>query len=135
MPLPRSLARFNRVGTNRVARHVTPHVPGFGVVHHVGRRSGSPYRTPVNVFARPGGYAIALTYGPDAEWVKNVVAAGRAVITTRGEDHAVEHPQLVRSERREFVPAPVRRVLGWLEVDSFLLVDEVPAAPATPPEN
>jgi deazaflavin-dependent oxidoreductase (nitroreductase family) len=128
MPLPRGLARFNRVGTNRVARHVTPHVPGFGVVHHVGRRSGTPYSTPVNVFTRPGGYVIALTYGPDAEWVKNVVAAGRAVITTRGEDHAVEHPHLVHSEQRELVPAPVRRVLAWLDVDAFLLVDEAPRA-------
>ena len=26
--------------------------------------------------ARPGGYVIALTYGPDADWVKNVLAAG-----------------------------------------------------------
>jgi deazaflavin-dependent oxidoreductase (nitroreductase family) len=128
MPLPRSLARFNRVATNRVARRITPHVPGFGMVHHVGRRSGTDYSTPVALFARPGGYAIALTYGPDAEWVKNVIAAGRAVITTRGEGHAVEHPHLVHSEEREFVPRPVRRVLSWLDADAFLLVDEAARA-------
>ncbi len=49
------MARFNRVALNRVMRHLTPHMPGFGVVHHVGRKSGTQYSTPVNVFKRPGG--------------------------------------------------------------------------------
>jgi deazaflavin-dependent oxidoreductase (nitroreductase family) len=128
MPLPRALARFNRVGTNRVARHITPRVPGFGVVHHVGRRSGTSYATPVNVFARPGGFAIALTYGPDAEWTRNVLAAGGAAITTRGRRHHVTNPRLVRSPEPAPVPRPVRRVLRLLDVDTFLLVDEEQAA-------
>jgi deazaflavin-dependent oxidoreductase (nitroreductase family) len=128
MPLPRALARANRVGFNRVSRHVAPHLPGFGVVHHVGRRSGAHYDTPVNVFARDGGYALALTYGPESEWVRNVVAADGAVVTTRGEDHRVANPRVVQAPDRPWVPRPVRGILGLLDVDSFLLVDEVPAA-------
>lgn len=53
-------------------------MPGLGVVVHQGRRSGKEYQTPVNVFAAPDGYVLALTYGADTDWVKNVLAAGAA---------------------------------------------------------
>src|SRR5258708_9874623 len=35
-------------------------LPGFGIVTHVGRKSGRIYRTPVNVFREPDGFLIAL---------------------------------------------------------------------------
>jgi deazaflavin-dependent oxidoreductase (nitroreductase family) len=76
MPIPRWVARANRLVTNRLARPLAMRAPGFGVVVHVGRKSGRVYRTPVNVFPAPDGYTVALTYGADAEWVRNVVAAG-----------------------------------------------------------
>ena len=77
MPLPRSLANFNRRFTNRVSRHIAGWLPGFGIVIHTGRRSGRTYETPVNVFRRAGGFTFALTYGR-ADWVQNVMAAGSA---------------------------------------------------------
>jgi deazaflavin-dependent oxidoreductase (nitroreductase family) len=124
MPLPRSLARFNRVALNHVMRHITPHMPGFGVVHHVGRNSGNAYSTPVNVFARPGGYTIALTYGTESEWTGNVLAAGEAEITMHGRDHHVTNPRLVHAPEPTPVPRAVGSVPSVLDVDTFLLVDE-----------
>jgi hypothetical protein len=53
-----------------------PRMPGLGVIVPRARRSGRRYQTPVNVFSAADGYVIALTYGPDTDWVKNVVAAG-----------------------------------------------------------
>ena len=47
MPLPRTVARWNKVGLNRVTGRVAPWMPGFGVVAHAGRRSGRRYQTPV----------------------------------------------------------------------------------------
>jgi hypothetical protein len=44
-------------------------MPGLGVVVHRGRRTGSVYQAPVNVFAAEDGYDLALTYGPDTDWV------------------------------------------------------------------
>jgi deazaflavin-dependent oxidoreductase (nitroreductase family) len=123
VPLPRWLARSNRVGFNRVSRHFASRLPGFGVVHHEGRRTGKPYATPVNVFRRTGGYAIALTYGRESEWTRNVLSAGGAVLTTRGRDRPVANPREVHSPAREWVPAPVRVVLRVLGVEWFLLVD------------
>ena len=126
MPLPRSLARFNRVALNPVMRHFNAHVPGFGVVHHVGRKSGRSYRTPVNAFARPGGFTIPLTYGTESEWTRNVLAAGEAEITMRGRDHHVTNPRLVHAPEPTPVPRAVGRILSLLDVDTFLLVDEDP---------
>ena len=76
MPIPRIVGRWNKAGLNRVTRHIAPWAPGLGVVVHRGRRSGREYQTPVNVFSSADGYVFALTYGPETDWVKNVLAAG-----------------------------------------------------------
>ncbi|MPZ69949.1 MAG: nitroreductase family deazaflavin-dependent oxidoreductase [Actinobacteria bacterium] len=124
MPLPKALARFNRVVTNRISRPVAGRVPGFGVVIHKGRRSGREYRTPVNVFRRDGGFEIALTYGPDADWVKNVMAAGGARVLHRGRVHSLTEPRKVQKPRDTAVPLPVRLILFLLRVDTFLFLDD-----------
>jgi hypothetical protein len=41
----------------------------------------------VNVFQAPEGFPIALPYGRDSEWVKNVLAAGRCGLETQGVRH------------------------------------------------
>lgn len=124
MVLPQWLARVNRVATNRASRLVAGRLPGMGIVVHTGRRSGRRYRTPVNVFRRDGGFAVALTYGSGAQWVRNVLAAGGAEVVTRGRSHAVVEPRLVTDGDRAAVPRPVRPILGLLDVDEFLLLDE-----------
>jgi hypothetical protein len=55
MPLPRSVARFNRRVTNRLIGPLASYLPYFGVVVHTGRRTHHSYRTPVNIFPRAGG--------------------------------------------------------------------------------
>ena len=120
-PLGRGVARFNRV-TNRLTRPFAARLPGFGVVAHVGRTSGRQYRTPVNVFETREGYAIALTYGREAEWVRNVLAAGGCELIVRGRRRRVHAPEIVRDDSRQPVPAPIRPILGLLGVCDFLLV-------------
>jgi deazaflavin-dependent oxidoreductase (nitroreductase family) len=98
--LGRRIAHFNRRVTNRVTGPLAPWLPGFGVVVHSGRKSGREYRTPVNVFRHGGGYVIALTYGAEADWVRNVLAAGRATLLTRGGRLELTGPELVHDESR-----------------------------------
>lgn len=129
MAFPMALARFNRRVTNRVTRLFAGQAPGFGIVEHRGRASGRRYRTPINVFARPGGYAVALTYGPDAQWVRNVLAGGEAVLETRGRHHRVTNPRLVHDTSRRLASQPARTVLELLDVDTFLLLDDQEDAP------
>jgi deazaflavin-dependent oxidoreductase (nitroreductase family) len=120
MPAPRWLARFNRRVTNRFLGRMATRLPGFGVVVHEGRKSGRQYRTPVNVFRRGDGYVIALTYGPGAEWVRNVLASGGCALETRGRTVRLTRPRLFHDEQRRAVPAAVRMVLGLAQVSHFL---------------
>jgi deazaflavin-dependent oxidoreductase (nitroreductase family) len=126
--LPRSLAHFNRKVTNPIGRRFAGRVPGSGIVVHRGRRSGRTYRTPVAVFRRPGGYAIALTYGPGAEWVQNVLAAGGAVLERGDRRIRLVNPRVVRDPDRRFVPPWVRVFLRLLGADAFLLLDAPPTS-------
>lgn len=120
MVLPRRLARFNRVVTNRIAGRVAGRLPGFGIVEHTGRRSKRSYRTPVNVFRIGDGYVAALTYGPSADWVKNVVSAGGCVLHTRGQRVQLTEPRIVHDATRSAMPPGVRQILGVVDVTDFL---------------
>jgi len=71
------------------------------VVHHVGRRSGRPYRTPVVPVRVDGGFVIALPYGGRADWVQNVLDAGRATIDHEGERYELERPEIVSTDAVE----------------------------------
>jgi deazaflavin-dependent oxidoreductase (nitroreductase family) len=64
-------------------------------VRHVGRKTGTPYRTPVVAAAAEGGFVIALPYGSRADWVQNVLAAGAAIVESDGNSYRVDHPQVV----------------------------------------
>ena len=120
MPAPRWLARANRIGLNRVMLRLAPRMPGFGVVVHRGRRSGREYETPVNVFRHGDRISIALTYGRESEWVRNVLADSGCRLVTRRHELALTEPRLVRDESRRAVPTPVRVPLRLLGVADFL---------------
>lgn len=130
MALGRRMATFNRHVTNRLLGGLATRMPGFGVVLHVGRRSGRRYRTPVNVFRTRRGYLLALTYGSGAEWVKNVVAANGCELVTRGRTERLGNPRLFRDDRRARVPVLVRAVLRLAHVSEFLELDRDAAEPA-----
>ncbi len=120
MPLPRSLARANRRVTNHLLGGLATRLPLFGVVVHTGRRSRRQYRTPVNVFRRGDRYIIALTYGSNADWVRNVLANGGCALESRGRTLRLSRPRLFHDESRRAVPAPVRLILGIINVYDFL---------------
>ncbi|HEX6512824.1 MAG TPA: nitroreductase family deazaflavin-dependent oxidoreductase [Chloroflexota bacterium] len=104
MPLPRWVARSNKYLLNHLTRPLARHLPGFGVVVHKGRKTGRRYLTPVNVFHHGDGYIIALTYGRESEWVRNVLAAGECQLITRGRTLHMAHPRLVHDEKRRSIP-------------------------------
>jgi hypothetical protein len=76
------------------------------------------------VFGKPGGgFVIALTYGPDTDWLKNVNAAGGCTITTRGVSYRLENPKVVTDPHLTGMPAPVRIILRRIGVEQFLHLD------------
>jgi deazaflavin-dependent oxidoreductase (nitroreductase family) len=91
------MAKRNRVlGTilkhtlNRVTTRIANSGRGpFSIVRHVGRKSGKTYETPIIVQPTEGGFMIELTYGPEVDWYRNVVAANGCVIRYKGRDYSV----------------------------------------------
>ena len=120
MVISKRVARFNKAATNRVLGRFTGRLPGFGTIVHRGRRSGRTYRTPVNVFRSGDGYVVALTYGAQTDWVRNVLAAGGCDLLTRGREVKLADPRLEHDESRAAMPFPVRQLLGTLGVTDFL---------------
>jgi deazaflavin-dependent oxidoreductase (nitroreductase family) len=120
VPLPRWLARANKAGLNRVVKHAAPWAPTLGLVVHTGRRTGRRYETPVMVFPAPGGFVIALTYGPGTEWVKNVVAAGGCELRTGGRTLTMASPRVYHDEARAGIRPLERRALKLIGAADFL---------------
>ncbi len=125
MALPHWLTRVNLVLLNHLTRPMAARLPWFGVLEHIGRRSGRVRRTPLNVFPRGGGrWVVALTYGPDVQWLRNVEAAGRCRFLVRGRWIPMEAPRRYWDPSRRDVPWPVRGALAVLRVDWFLELRE-----------
>ena len=124
MPAPRWVARVNRRVTNKILGPMARYMPGFGVIGHTGRKSQRLYHTPVCVFRRSGGYVVALTYGPDTDWVRNVKASGSCTLETRGRTYQLSQPRLFHDETHHVVPPLVRLVLGSTNVNDFLELSE-----------
>lgn len=123
-PALAAIRRLNRALWNRQAMKKAGSPGAYAsVIHHVGRVSGRPYRTPVGVVGTGEGFAIALPYGTGPDWLKNVMAAGWAVIDTEGSTFAVGEPEVVPASRVDrFFPAKERRAHRLYGVDQFLLL-------------
>jgi deazaflavin-dependent oxidoreductase (nitroreductase family) len=106
--------------TNRITSRFADRLPGFGILTHVGRKSGKVYSTPVNVFRAPEGLLIALTYRRESEWVKNVLAAGGCELETRGVRYQLFAPTIVHDPTRRRLPLPVRIVLRLIGATDFM---------------
>ena len=131
MPAPRWLAQANKIGLNRLTSFIAPWAPGWAVVIHRGRRSGRTFRTPLWAFRRRDGFVIALTYGSDADWVRNVIAEGGCELISRRRHYRAVAPRLYRDENGTDMPAFIRFMLRRvIKAPEFLSLDVV-RQPAT----
>src|SRR4029453_19234887 len=80
---------FNRLTLMFAGRHV------FAVVHHVGRRAGRGYTTPVVAWLIADGFIMSLPYGTDTDWCRNVLAAGQGTIEWHGRTYSVSKPEVL----------------------------------------
>ncbi len=98
---------------NRVTRRIARSSFGpFALVRHVGRRSGKPYETPIIVAPVADGFVIELTYGPDVDWHKNVLAAGGCTLVWHGKEYVIDRiePLDAKTGRAAF-PFPAQFIL------------------------
>lgn len=94
MPYPRWLARVNKRVFNprEVRKGERP------VVIHVGRSSGTVYRTPLDAHPTRGGYVLVVRYGPGSDWVRNILAADRATLRVDRQELLLDSPRLVSQD-------------------------------------
>jgi deazaflavin-dependent oxidoreductase (nitroreductase family) len=101
-----------------------------GIIRHHGRVSGRAYETPVGVVATDDRFVIALPYGTQAQWVRNVLAAGSATLETEGRTWAVDQAELVPTAGviDAFGPSD-RRMFRLLRTDLCLRLRRAGEAP------
>lgn len=93
------------------------------VLTHVGRTSGTTYRTPLDAFAVDGGYLFILVYGSRSDWVQNVLATARARLRVDGKELDLAAPRLVdRTEAFQALPATAHPP-KVLRISEFLRMD------------
>ena len=91
------------------------------IVRHRGRVSGTAYETPVGVVADGDAFLVALPYGPRAQWLRNVLAAGSATLVHEGTTYRVDQPELIAlATVANRFPASDRRGFRWLRVEDCL---------------
>ncbi len=81
---------------------------GCGILTHIGRTSGRPYRVPVFVLRRGDDYVFALTYGSRAHWVQNILSARGADLRARGHEIRLIEPEVFVDKTRRLMPLPYR---------------------------
>jgi deazaflavin-dependent oxidoreductase (nitroreductase family) len=121
LKLSRRVARFNRAVNNPVQRQYAWLLPPWVIICHRGRRSGRLYRTPVNAYKRGRTLAVAVLYGEESDWVRNVLAGGGQVVRA-GRTYELVDPRVVAPDEADGVSA-VARGLGRLS--GKLLVAEL----------
>jgi deazaflavin-dependent oxidoreductase (nitroreductase family) len=111
MPITKRITSFNR----RFLNPFTLRLAGRGSMadlEHVGRSSGRTLHTPLMAFRDGETVTVALTYGPDVQWLKNVTAASGCRMRLRGEQLTLGAPRLLDTqEGLARMPNPQRLIL------------------------
>ena len=71
------------------------HFPMAAQIHHVGRRTGTPYVTSVGARVHGGIVLVPLTFGNRSDWARNVYAAGQCSVRVNGADYHAVAPQFL----------------------------------------
>ncbi len=124
---------FNKYVTNRVLHNFARFSRGpFAVIRHVGRRSGKQYETTIMVEPLGDRFVIALTYGPEVDWYRNILAAGRCTLLWHGNEYALEKPEPIAMEAAlqafSRLQRPILRLVG---VQHFVSMQYQEVATAT----
>jgi deazaflavin-dependent oxidoreductase (nitroreductase family) len=103
----------------------------WAIVHHVGRRTGTHYATPVAIVATSDGFVIPLPWGERTQWARNVLDAAGCRVRWGGADIPLVEPQLIgRDQAQRFFNPVLRTVLRTFRMGVFLRLRKAPSASA-----
>lgn len=131
-PVLNRIRRYARdVGNPRQLRSAGTPGANASILRHTGRKSGKHYQTPVTATWIADGFVIGLPYGPETDWLKNVIANGSAVVAYQGGTYQCDEPEVISStEAASEFTARERRILRLMGVDECLRLHRVGVAEA-----
>ena len=93
----------------------------YSIVRHAGRTSGRQYRNPVSAYPLGDGFVIAVLYGTQSQWVRNVMAAGRFALRTKSREYSLGRPEIVPpTQALAAFPPWQRRMLRIRKIQDFV---------------
>lgn len=121
-PILNRVRYFNKYILNRLMRKFADARYGpVAVVRHVGRRSGKPYETPIFAFPITDGFMVVLTYGPEVDWYRNVLAAGQCGLRWHHKDYAIREVEPIDIKMAwRALPVPIRLILRLVGAQHFV---------------
>jgi len=112
------LARFLNPLAVRLAG--SRYVPLWAVIRHRGRRSGRLYATPVAIAHTADALIVPLPFGAQADWCRNVLAAGGCVVRWKGSEHQTIEPEIIEDSALPAFATWERSALRTLGITRFL---------------
>jgi deazaflavin-dependent oxidoreductase (nitroreductase family) len=130
MPMPRWWGQINkRVFNPRALRNRK-----WSVIHHVGRTTGTSYRTPLEAVAVDNGFVFTLVYGSQSDWVRNVLAAGTATLDHGGATVELTEPEVLDADEAfALLPPDAKRPPRLLRIGEFLVMRHAASSGTTKP--
>jgi len=130
--LPNRIRFFNKYVTNRLLRVFAKLSLGpFALIRHVGRRSGKPYETVIWAWRLGEGFVIALTYGPEVDWYRNMRAAGGGTLVWHRRVYRVGKPEPIDAKTAlPAFPAAFRPLFRWAGMRDFVFMRSSGSEPA-----
>ena len=141
VPAPVAPSRFAQIVIRPMTKVLNPVIVKFAgrrhfamaaQIQHVGRRSGKVYVTPATAHVHGDVILIALTFGNQSDWSRNVRAAGGCTIRINGRDYHATNPELLNRENAgdllKSTFSPVERAgFRLLGIRQFMRLHAVPA--------
>jgi deazaflavin-dependent oxidoreductase (nitroreductase family) len=93
----------------------------WGLLTHVGRRSGRVYQTSLGTNPYGDGFVLPLGYGPQTDWYRNLMAAGAGTLAWKERTYQLERPELISGPAAMRAwPIPSRILLRLTGIHEFV---------------
>ena len=130
-PVKKAITKYNDLARNISGSPRS----SWGLLTHVGRRSGLSYQTSLGTCTYGDGFLLPLGYGPRTDWYRNLMAAGTGTLTWKGHNFQLERPELISGpDPMQAWRMPERILLRLAGIHDFVWLHAVTdQAEASPP--
>ena len=126
----KGLRTFVKRFVNPILRNAARSSRGpFALLRHVGRKSGKTYEIHIMVWRVQDGFVIALTYGPQVDWLRNLQAAEQGTLRWHKQEYVFQTPVFIDEKIAvRALPALIRGFLGKRSTHGFVKLVAQPVA-------